>query len=195
MSSDDSNDIKTFRTVGPSHLMMRRVLRSGEFFVCGICRTHHATSVGAGTCLQTCWKPLIDRAPWVIEVRGFGKQQFACSYCKRGYPNSQQAHACALDCVNKMAPASANGRVEPRQRIQRAFKKTISKSNFQSSVGSMIARRKLIDTRFESDGNQKPITDDSAAVCSVCNAKYPTKAEADACFATHDKVETQTAPS
>lgn len=175
--------------------MMRRVLRSGEFFVCGICRSPHATSASAGTCLQTCWKLLIDRAPWVLEVRGVGKQPFACSYCKRGYPTAQQAHACALDCVNKMTPSSNNGKSEARQRIQRPFKKISAKSSFQSSVGTMIARRKLIDTRFESDGNQKPITDDSAAVCSVCSAKYPTKAEADACLATHGKVETQTAPS
>lgn len=191
--------------ISPKQMMMRRIIRQEDYFVCGICRSRHSSQAHATSCLAICWRSLLERAPWVVETRGIGRQPYACAYCQRGYPSPEQAHSCAQDCVNKLNSSAASENISSRQKITRSFNKPNSKTMARLEFQKLIARRKQADARIESErleANERAINsgkslekhEEKAAVapdvrtehvCAQCKTPYPSKAEADACFSRH----------
>jgi hypothetical protein len=195
------------RAISPNQMMMRRIIRNGDFFICGICRTKHSSQNQAASCLVTCWKMLLERAPWVVEVRGIGKYPYACAYCQRGYATPEQAHSCAQDCVNKLNTGSAPENVSTKQKISRPFSKPSAKSTVRLAFQNLIARRKLADARIEAErlaaeqAKENPPKSETAGaekespaqkeslefLCESCKKSHPTKDKADECMASHSK--------
>lgn len=87
--------------IHPYHLqgsmLVRRIVRLGPKFVCGICRTHHSEVHKANTCLYTCWCSIKSHAPFTA-VRKRNLIQYACIYCLRSYQTPSHACDCAFDC-------------------------------------------------------------------------------------------------
>lgn len=191
--------------ISPKQMMMRRIIRQEDYFVCGICRSRHSSQAHATSCLAICWRSLLERAPWVVETRGIGRQPYACAYCQRGYPSPEQAHSCAQDCVNKLNSSAASENISVRQKITRSFSKPNSKTMARLEFQKLIARRKLADARIESErleANERSINSGASPeqreekvtietavqaehVCAQCKTPYPSKDEADACFSRH----------
>ncbi len=183
--------------VGPNQLMMRRILKNGDFYTCGICRSNHTSQAHAMSCLQTCWRLLLERAPWVVDVRSIGKQPYACSYCQRGYATAEQAHSCAQDCVAKIMKSSSGVISTTNPKANRPVSKPNTKASIKLAFKNLIARRKLADAAVEArlekekaEQNpkapapepQKQVTEYS---CENCKKTYATKEKADECLASH----------
>lgn len=183
--------------IRPSQLMMRRILKNGDYFTCGICRSNHASHAHAMGCLQTCWRLLLERAPWVVDVRSIGKHPFACTYCQRGYPTVEQAHACAQDCVIKIMKSSSAAISNPNLRVNRPISKPNTKNSIKLAFKNLIARRKLADAAVEARIEREKLEQNPKAAspepqkqadeysCENCKKTYATKEKADECLASH----------
>ena len=196
-SSQDPKKSAKPVAINATQLMMRRILKNGDFYTCGICRSNHASQAHALSCLQTCWRLLLERAPWVVDVRSIGKQPFACNYCQRGYPTVEQAHSCAQDCVTKIMKSSSAAISTPNLKVNRPMTKPNTKASIKLAFKNLIARRKLADAtvqaRLENE-KLKQIPKTAAPEiqnlvtehpCENCKKTYATKEKADECLASH----------
>lgn len=82
-------------------MLVRRVVRLGPKFVCGICRTHHKAPYEANNCLHACWRDVKSSASFV-PVRRMNNIYYACIYCLRSYHTPDDAATCAADCNQTM---------------------------------------------------------------------------------------------
>ena len=82
-------------------VIVRRVVRISNDFICGICRTHHHNVQAANSCLVDCWDHVRSREPY-RRVRRVGRYEFACIYCLRSYLTPLLAVNCAEDCLSHM---------------------------------------------------------------------------------------------
>jgi hypothetical protein len=124
------------RPVPVGSFMMRRVFRQENRYFCGICRTFHDNVEEANHCLETCWKAVLTRAPWTT-VKRVGKIAFACIYCQRTFPTSQQATLCAEECASRMTITSLDGRDLAPTKVKHVFAKSNVKPtvNFPFKIG------------------------------------------------------------
>lgn len=196
-SSQDPKKSAKPVAIGPKQLMMRRILKNGDFYTCGICRSNHASQAYALSCLQTCWRLLLERAPWVVDVRSIGKQPFACNYCQRGYSTVEQAHACAQDCLTKIMKSSSAVVSTPNVKVNRPLTKPNTKASIKLAFKNLIARRKLADATIEARLENEKLKQNPKAAspdmqnqaaeysCENCKKTYATKEKADECLASH----------
>lgn len=90
---------------------IRRVVRHGSDFMCGLCRSHYRSSSRAEGCLETCWRRLLGFDP-VIEKRTPFNRSFRCRFCARDHLTRKDGENCARDCRTKQA-----GRLEAERRL------------------------------------------------------------------------------
>lgn len=173
-------------------LMMRRVLRQGEAYICGICKSRHASPSQANACLHTCWLAVLDRAPWVVEVRAMGKLPYACSYCQRGYSTAEQAHSCAQDCLRKISKTAAAEIQTPGSKMNRPFTKPNAKATSRLAFRQLIERAKLVDARREAE--LKKASEPPQFTCDNCKKTYASEKEAHDCQASHAAKESANEP-
>lgn len=76
---------------------IRRVIRRGSIYICGLCRTSHAQESRAQACIQGCWAGLLALDPVIVKARMVGVA-FRCRFCARDYAKRQDAAVCAEDC-------------------------------------------------------------------------------------------------
>jgi hypothetical protein len=128
--------LATKHVVPAGSFMLRRVFRQGDSYTCGICRRGHGSVDEANTCLDSCWKLLLHRAPW-MPVKRIGKLQFACIYCQRGYGNAAEATACAEHCKSNMTITGLDGTDLTLKKTKRNFAKSTMKPvvNFAFKIG------------------------------------------------------------
>ncbi len=82
-------------------MLVRRVVRMGSTYICGICRSHHKEAYDANQCLDMCWKEVKSCVPY-LPFRRLHSTEFACIYCQRSYSESHLAAQCASDCSAMM---------------------------------------------------------------------------------------------
>jgi hypothetical protein len=147
--NNDSKNASAIRLIQPSQMMLRRIIKKDGTFLCGICRSTHLSQNQAMGCLTSCWKQLLERAPWVVEVRAIGKHPYVCAYCQRGYFKPEQAHACAQDCINRENNHAATEGLSVQRKVTRSFHKSSAKSIVRMAFQNMIARKKLAEAQIE----------------------------------------------
>ncbi len=76
---------------------IRRVIRRGSQFICGLCRSIYAGEGHAQSCIQGCWRELMTLDP-VIAKRSLVGVAFRCRFCARDFSTRPDAAVCADDC-------------------------------------------------------------------------------------------------
>ena len=76
---------------------VRRVVRHGHEFICGLCRRAYSNPGEATGCVDACWHDLLESDPVVVRRRGAGTV-FRCRFCARDYRQHAAAARCADDC-------------------------------------------------------------------------------------------------
>ncbi len=79
---------------------IRRVVRRGQTFICGMCREQHGELAPAEQCVVTCWAAVLAMDPVIARRHGL-RTSFRCRFCARDYRERHQAHICAHDCRHK----------------------------------------------------------------------------------------------
>lgn len=205
-------------------MLVRRVVRMGPKFVCGICRTHHKEPYTANDCLHSCWHEVRSSAAYV-PVRRMSNTQYACIYCLRSYQTPNHAMSCAADCTQIMGLTEYNTSVDgrPRKRGTDSFGKIIpiAKAKVKpvpalpapmiatpppkkvepqpvptpvqtapaplASAAAAEAPLEIahVEVKRKNGRVKKFERSGSKYVCEVCNEKFFTKAEVEACFEAH----------
>jgi hypothetical protein len=135
-SSKFKGNLGAKRPAPVGSFMLRRVYRQGNRFCCGICRTFHSSIEDANSCLETCWKSVLKRAPWV-KIKKVGHTGYACIYCQRIYSTSDLATACAEECASRMTITSFDGTDLNPNRKKHSFTKhdVVPSVNFPFKIG------------------------------------------------------------
>jgi transposase-like protein len=97
-----------------STVPLKRVLRQGDLFICGVCRKAYREDAKAVQCLAGCLhKYLHGGGAQVVEVPAAGAaKRFRCHICKRVYENKAEAQSCAANCKSRTIKKLADERVE-----------------------------------------------------------------------------------
>lgn len=82
------------------YAILRKVVRVGGDFVCGICREHYDSESEAWSCLQMCWQEVLASDP-VVTRPVVGGVQYRCRFCSRDYTAHHEALVCAEACRHK----------------------------------------------------------------------------------------------
>jgi hypothetical protein len=91
-------------------MLVRRVIRLGSTYICGICRGHHKEAYDANQCLDMCWKEVKSCVPY-LPFRRLHRTEFACIYCQRSYAEAHLATQCASDCSAIMEITGYDGNI------------------------------------------------------------------------------------
>ncbi len=76
---------------------VRRIIRRGVHFACGLCRSDYLVEGQAQSCVQRCWGDLLALDP-VIRKRRFITTAYRCRFCARDYATHGDAEGCAKAC-------------------------------------------------------------------------------------------------
>jgi len=95
--------------------VLRRVIRRETAFICGICRSQYPDSGEANSCLESCWKDILQGSLVVWRQRGIARHP-GCKLCKREYQTAAQAQECGDACKSKFVVTlySVDGGTPPR---------------------------------------------------------------------------------
>ena len=82
---------------------IRRVVRQGHVFLCGMCRDSFDNFSDAISCVRHCWEEVLLLDP-VIERRFPAKTvMFRCRFCARDHETHELADHCAKDCKDNLS--------------------------------------------------------------------------------------------
>ncbi len=84
--------------------VVKRVVRSGGGFVCGICHRRHEQREEAESCLEGCLAGYFEMNP-IVPVPGTSGGRVRCLFCGREYGDPSLAHHCAEGCKAKFLGA------------------------------------------------------------------------------------------
>lgn len=85
--------------------LIRRVIATASGFHCGICRSFHESRAGATACLDLCWQQQLNAAP-VVAIRKGQFTLYRCRFCKREFPDQDDASECAGQCGTSLGVAA-----------------------------------------------------------------------------------------
>jgi hypothetical protein len=77
---------------------IRRVVRQGHRFTCGLCRSAYEEEKTAEDCVHHCWQELLQLSPVITKRRGFRALVYRCRFCARDFATAHDAARCAADC-------------------------------------------------------------------------------------------------
>ena len=79
---------------------IKRVIRQGATFVCGLCRSTYQREGTALECLETCWIEILALDPVIVKPRS-ASVAFRCRFCARDHESRDAALDCADDCRDR----------------------------------------------------------------------------------------------
>lgn len=88
---------------------IRRVVRRGDIYICGLCRRQHNDLEDAQVCVGHCWTDFLAMDPVVRKQRAVGVAH-RCRFCARDFPSRAKAFQCASDCRANQTERQAHER-------------------------------------------------------------------------------------
>lgn len=85
---------------------IRRVVRRGRLYICGICRRHFDDLHEAQSCVAQCWSDVLSLDPVIVKLRG-PLTAFRCRFCARDFATRGLARQCAVDCRDRRVALEA----------------------------------------------------------------------------------------
>ncbi len=152
-------------TIYPFHLRagaIKRVIRRGRKFFCGLCRTFYGQEDQAVGCLTECWGELLRLDP-VLPRRHGMSMVYRCRFCARDFVKRQAARGCAAECRGR-----AEERHEADMGLLASDDVTPAARPFKRRVAApslMVAaplRRKLVRTAPVAGPTMEPVAQSPA---------------------------------
>ena len=85
------------------HQPLHRVIKQGQHWLCGVCRSAHDYRDEAHDCMSVCWSRIKEEYPLTYR-RVLGQGCFyRCRFCSRDYKTEEKGLKCAKDCKNKIS--------------------------------------------------------------------------------------------
>lgn len=167
-----------------SSVPIKRVLRRGTLFTCGVCRKDHGREAQAEACLARCLDQWLASAAAVASDASTGGEakRFRCGICRRVYGVRTEAQACSAACRAKTVqvveqereafgvPVQAAAGAEPSRPVAR----TPSRPAPQAPAKAKAVVRRDQGHKFLRDGRK--------LVCRKCGKEYATLDDVIGCY-------------
>jgi hypothetical protein len=102
---------------------VRRVVKQGLFYICGMCGARYGREAQADACLKACIKHYMDQSAVQDKTQKSGKV-YRCTYCKRVYEKMIQAKECARTCKDEIQKKiDAEARYKKSQTVDEKLQK------------------------------------------------------------------------
>lgn len=159
-----------------SSVAIRRVLRQGDRFTCGVCRKVYGREADAETCLAQCLHAHLNPSTAIVaEVAGASKR-YRCHFCKRLHDDKERAKQCAAACKAKSQAAIA---------AEAAVKVAAAPVSQPSPMLMPTAAPKKKRATVRVGQDHKYLRDGRKLVCRKCNAEHPNLDLVIACYDGH----------
>lgn len=101
---------------GGTRFKVKRILRKGSHFVCGMCGSQHTAGKTAVACLEKCVSQYLNQSPVTATSRN-GQSIYVCKFCKREHQQEASAAACAKACQSKLQKTAAKEQTIARKKL------------------------------------------------------------------------------
>lgn len=205
--------VRRFVSYAPEKLAIKRVIRKGREYVCGICHHGHKSMDDAYGCLQHCLEDYFTQYP--VRSHHEGNRLFArCIFCGRIYRDTDSALRCASECRDKfLKKANDEGAIARSTFLKATKKHDFSEPTtivpFQQAVVLPFAKKEEpapaevkpetpVPAQASTDsapdaakkkknpGGPKWHREQAKYVCNCCQAQFYTRVEAEACWDKHE---------
>jgi transposase-like protein/ribosomal protein L40E len=187
-----------------STVALKRVLRQGTRFVCGVCRKAYATEAEAERCLAACMQRHVNPASTVAAEQHGRQKRYRCHFCKRVYEAEQPARACATECRKRTQEAITQGEQEKAATRPPGAVAGGAPSPATAPLGAPVGARGAATSPpsastpageapqaskqrapVRRDDMHKFLRDGRKLVCRKCGAEHPTLDTVIACYDSH----------
>ena len=159
---------------------VKRLIRVGNSYVCGICRSSHDSKEIAMACLQRCATGYFsDQAP-KDKPKG-NRTVYRCRFCCRNYESKQTALACVRKCREEMQSRFQTEHHKPSVVSLIDLNKAASLAAFADKNLILEACAELLSHPVA----KKAFPQSTSYICSECGQSYATTREVEACKKVH----------
>lgn len=158
---------------------IKRVLRRGTLFTCGVCRKDHAREAQAEACLASCLdKWLASNAGAAADAPTAGEaKRFRCGICRRVYEVRTEAQACSNACRAKTMQA-----VEEEREVFGVRAPVATGAEPSRPIARTPHSDPKPKTAVRRDQMHKFLRDGRKLVCRKCGKEFPSLDEVIACY-------------
>lgn len=160
------------RAQGP--ITVKRILKQGQHYLCGICQKRYELKRDALSCLKRCSQNYLNRTS-PDEVQEKGLKRYRCHYCKRIYAERSEAEDCVRVC---------RGLADKRLKLEKKFQERhLPPEKLRILQALSGGNSKVIEALQNAGKNKSPST---PTACSHCGEMYPSKEAAAICKSRHE---------
>ena len=166
-----------------STVAIRRVLRQGDRYTCGVCRKAYNDETAAEQCLARCLSGYLNPAKTVNDETTVSGKRYRCHFCKRVYTDKGEAQKCAAACRSQ-----SEATIAAESAISRpATVKPPSVHSPQPQKSVIAAQQNVPKKRAKVRIGQdhKYLRDGRKLVCRKCGLEHPTLDTVIACYDGH----------
>jgi len=118
---------------------VRRVVKQGLFYICGMCGARYGNEAQAEACLKGCIKRYMDQSAVQDKPEKTGTV-YRCTYCKRVYEKMIQAKECARTCKDDIQKKiDAESRFKKTQTVEDKRQKLAAFAGGDQNIPSIKA--------------------------------------------------------
>jgi hypothetical protein len=153
---------------------VRRVVKQGLFYICGMCGTRYGSEAQADACLKACIKRYMDQSAVQDKTEKSGKV-YRCTYCKRVYEKMIQAKECARTCKDEIQrKIEAEARYKKTQTVEEKLKKLAAFAGGEHNLPPVKAPAARSEAAAPAKASAKKASD---AAAPEAKARRPQAAE------------------
>lgn len=160
---------------------IKRVIRRGLHFLCGVCRKTYTGESAAAHCLEGCLRRWLGAGDTVNEVKEGAAKRYRCHFCKRIFDSKSAAKVCADAC---RAETESHAAAE-----QAIFKTAIAVAGpaFASGgeVVTLVAGKPRKTSATRRDSMHKFLRDGRKLICRKCGTEHASLDTVIACYDGH----------
>lgn len=158
-------------------MISRRVIRKGNIFYCGICKSPHSSKDNASKCVDSCFKRKISQ-DGLGEKKNKKIKKYRCNFCKRVYIDLNEAQDCVSSCKEE----------QKKKRLREKSFEEISKNNLASKAKALAEISQQVSQQYSSDqAAQNVVKTGNSYQCLKCKELYKDYQSAFTCAMAHAK--------
>lgn len=151
----------------------RKILRQGDFYVCGMCGRKHSDKKEAEVCLRNCFASA-QQGEGVAKAREKKATKFRCGFCKRVYKSRDEAKACVDKCKFLAKKKQAGSKTSEKK----------IKDQQSTRLKQLLGMEEAAKKKFKEKGSLISQRG-SSYICNACHVTYASEKDALECANRH----------
>ncbi len=186
---------------GKKDQVVRRVIKQGSQYLCGLCARRYPDQAEAETCLSNCSRRFFSQEVTTTAAPEAKAKRYRCSFCKRVYDSAPSAKDCAKACrqnIQKKMTAETSIRTGDTSADKLKLMAQYAEESGEVKGGGWTTPDVLPDLQSmatqraalgpgSSSPRPAPRAGGKTYTCEECHEVYSSPYEAQDCYASHQK--------